>query len=154
MNGKINKIKNLRLYLLREIDGLSVQQLNKIPAGYNNNIIWNLGNLICAQQTVCYVRSGLPLTVEEKYITPFMPGTRPEKAFDEQEIQYIKEIFITSIDRLQADLDDNAFTNYTPSVFIPKVYGFEVINIEEALEYLLYHEGIHSGYIAALKKLV
>ena len=63
-------------------------------------------------------------------------------------------MLISSVDRLRVDLDNNAFVNYTPSIMIPKVYGFEVNNIEEALEYLLYHEGYHSGCILSLKRLV
>jgi hypothetical protein len=47
-----------------------------------------------------------------------------------------------------------AFVQYTPSVMIPKVYGFEVNTIDEAIDYLLYHEGYHSGYIAAMKRLL
>ncbi len=65
MNKNIEKIKNLRLFLLKQIDGLTVEQLNQVPIRHNNNIIWNLGNLICAVQNLCYVRSGLPIVVED-----------------------------------------------------------------------------------------
>jgi hypothetical protein len=37
---------------------------------------------------------------------------------------------------------------------IPKVYGFEVNNIDEAIDYLLYHDGLHTGCIMSLKHLV
>jgi len=154
MNNNIPKIKGFRLALLKQLEGLSTQQLNQIPTGFNNNISWNLGHLISAQQNMCYVRSGLPITVDDKYFSPYMSGTKPEKFIDEQDIKNIKELFITSIHQLQSDYDKKIFENYSPSAMIPKVFGFEVTNINDAIEYLLLHEGLHHGYILSLKHLV
>lgn len=154
MNKKIEKIKNFRAFLLKEISGLTTEQLNTIPTGYNNNIIWNLAHLICIEQNMCYVRANLPIVVEDKHFSPYMPGTKPGMFINEQEVRNIKELLISSIDKLQVAFDENRFNIYTPSVMIPKVYGFEVTNIDEALEYLLHHEGFHSGYILSLKHLV
>jgi hypothetical protein len=151
MNKKLDKIKNFRQHLLRQVERLTTDQLNQIPFGYNNNIIWNLAHLVAAEQTMCYVRSGLSATIEEKYFTSYISGTKPVDVVEEEDIEVIKTLLITSIDRLQTDLDKNVFVNYSPSVMIPKVYGFEVKNIEEALEYLLYHEGYHTGCIMSLK---
>lgn len=154
MNNNLNKIKNFRLHLLNQISNLTTEQLNYMPSGYNNNIIWNLVHLVSAEQNMCYVRSGLPVTVEDKYFTPYISGTKPIEFVKEEDVEAIKSMLISSVDRLRVDLDNNAFVNYTPSIMIPKVYGFEVNNIEEALEYLLYHEGYHSGCILSLKRLV
>ncbi|QJD79212.1 DinB family protein [Spirosoma rhododendri] len=49
MNSKIRKIKNLRLFLLEQIAGLSTKQLNAVRVMSNNNIIWNIAHLIAAQ---------------------------------------------------------------------------------------------------------
>lgn len=152
MEKKIEKIKNFRLFLLKQIEDLTTEQLNKIPEGYNNNIIWNIGHLISAEQTMCYARTGLPFAVADKYCLPYMTGTRPETFVAASEIDHIKEIFTSSIDRLQTDFALKIFKPYSPSVMIPKVYGFEVQDIDGAIEYLLYHEGLHAGYIAALKR--
>jgi hypothetical protein len=154
MNRKLEKIQKFREHLNKQIESLTGQQLNHIPDGYHNNIVWNLGHMISAQQTMCYVRAGLSVVVDERFYTPYLSGTRPEKFIDEQEIRMVKDLFITAIDRLQADLEKNIFENYSPSVMIPKVYGFEVNNIDEAIEYLLYHDGLHTGCIMSLKHLV
>ncbi len=66
MDKRIQKIRKLREFLLAQIEGLTAEQLNKIPDGYNNNIIWNLGHLICAEQSLCYFRSGQAITVDDK----------------------------------------------------------------------------------------
>jgi hypothetical protein len=154
MNRNIEKIKNFRLFILKQIDGLTTQQLNTIPSGFNNNIIWNLAHLTCVVQNLCYARSGLPITVDDKYFSPYMPGTKPERNIDGPEIETIKTQLVSTFDQLQSDLGKGIFKNYTPSVLIPKVYGFEVTNIDEAIEYLLYHEGLHQGHILSLKHLV
>ncbi len=50
MNNKIEKIKKTRRFLLNLVSELSTDQLNEIPPDFNNNIIWNMGHLIAAQQ--------------------------------------------------------------------------------------------------------
>lgn len=154
MNKKIDHIKNYRLFLLKQIDGLTTQQLNNIPAGFNNNMIWNLAHLNSVVQNMCYVRADLPVAIDEKYFSPYLSGTKPEQFIDEQEIKNIKELLITSLDKLQSDYEKNRFENYSPNVMIAKVYGVEVNNIDDAIDYLIYHEGLHGGYILALKHLV
>lgn len=154
MNHKIETIKKFRHFLLRQIDGLTPEQLNIIPNGYNNNIIWNVAHLIAATQSLCYVRAGLPITVDGRYVTPFMPGTKPERLLEQPEIDRIKELSITSLDQLQVDVDQHLFTNYSPSTVIPKIYGVDVNTIDDAIDFLLYHEGFHSGYVRSLKHLV
>lgn len=154
MNKKIEKIKCFRHFLLKQIASLTTQQLNEIPNKYNNNIIWNLAHLICAEQSMCYVRAGLPIVVDEKYFAPYMPTTKPEAFINEREIETIKELFISSIERLSSDFDKNIFDTYSPSAMTPKVYGVEVATIDDALDFLLYHEGLHGGYIISLKHLL
>lgn len=152
--GKVEKMKDLRRFLLRQVQGLIPEQLNTIPQGYNNNIIWNLTHLICAQQGICYVRAGLPITDSDDYFSPFLPGTKPERFVDGTEIDAIKRLLISTLDQLQVDVDQDVFNNYSPSAMTSKVYGIEVNNINEAFDFLLYHEGFHSGCIFAQKHAV
>jgi hypothetical protein len=56
--------------------------------------------------------------------------------------------------QLQSDYDQGIFKHYSPSVMIPKVYGFEVKDVDGAIDYLLYHDGLYVGYILALKRLL
>ncbi len=154
MEKKIKKIKQFRLFLLNQVEALTAGQFNTIPEGYNNNIIWNIGHLISAQQNMCYVKAGLPVVVSNSFFSTYLSGTKPGAFVDDAAIAVIKELLISTIDQLQTDYDKKIFANYTPSAAILKVYGFEVNNIDDALEYLLYHDGLHSGYITALKRLV
>ncbi len=154
MDQRIDKIKKFRQFLLDQIVESTDEQLNKIPDGFNNNIIWNLTHLICAQQGICYLRGGQQVIVPDKFIAPFFTNTKPERIIDKDEIQEIKSLFIGTIDQLQLDYDKSIFGNYTASPNIFKVYKIEIKGIDDALEFLLYHEGYHAGSILALKKIV
>ena len=154
METKIHKLKNFRLFLLDQIKNLNEVQLNKVPPGFNNNIIWNLGHMICVQQNMSYVRARRPVIVDDKYFTPYLPHTRPESFVQEADIKMLSELFISTIDALQNDLDKNMFDHYTPSALIPEIYGFDVKNIDSALEYLLHHDGYHAGYINSLMRFI
>lgn len=154
MDNRIEKIKKVRTFLLDQLVGLSDEQLNRIPDGFNNNIIWNLTHLICAQQGICYLRAGQKAIVAEKYISPFFTNTKPDRFIQGDEISEIKSLFVDTIDKLQEDFDKKIFGNYTPSPNIFRVYGFEIKGIDDAFDFLLYHEGYHTGTILALKKLV
>ena len=95
MNNNLENIKKYRQFLLAQISGLTLEHLNKIPAGYNNNIIWNLGHLVAATQAICYKRAGLMITIDDKYFTPFLTNTKPESLITSEEVEIIKELLIS-----------------------------------------------------------
>jgi hypothetical protein len=35
-----------RMQFVHLLNGLTIEQLNKIPEGFNNNLIWNFGHLL------------------------------------------------------------------------------------------------------------
>ena len=154
MNKKIDNLRKYRQALLNQISSLTTEQLNRKPHGFSNNIIWNVAHLISAQQVICYRRAGHPEVVLDKYISPFLTNTKPERIINENEIREIKYLFIDTLDTLQSDCGKKIFNAYTPSPNILKVYGIKITSIEEALEFLLYHEGYHGGCVLALKHLV
>ena len=60
--------KTIREILLKILESHSLEQLNKIPQGFNNNIIWNIGHCVSSQQVLVYKLSGLPTMVSEEFI--------------------------------------------------------------------------------------
>jgi hypothetical protein len=151
MKREIERLKKTRTYLLDLIKDLSVEQLNEIPLGFNNNIIWNLGHLIVSQQGLCYLRAGLKPVVDEQYFIDYKPQTKPNNFIQEDEINKIKTLFLSIIDKLETDYDQSSFSNFgtftTP-------YSVEITDIDEAIDFMLFHEGLHTGYIMAMKRLL
>ncbi|WP_461453610.1 DinB family protein [Mucilaginibacter sp.] len=151
MKRAIEILKFPRQRVLNEISHLSVEQLNKIPGGFNNNIIWNLGHMIASQQGICYLRAGLPASVEEAFFHTYKSGTKPEGFLDAAGVEKIKKMLFTTLEQLDTDQDSGIMANYTP--FVTR-YDVEINNIDEAIAFLPFHDGLHIGYIMSLRKLV
>lgn len=151
MKAQIETIRATRKNLLTLIHDLSVEELNKIPSGFNNNIIWNLAHLISAQQGIFYKRAGLDIVIEDKFFTPYRPDTKPEHFVNSDEVETIKELLFTTLDRFKSDYDSNRFENYHTWT---TRYGVELKSIDDALHFLPFHEGMHCGYIMALKRVI
>jgi len=151
MNQQIAAIKNTRTYLLAQLDTLSIDQLNEIPPGFNNNIVWNIGHMIAAQQGLCYVRSGNKTVVDDIFFQQYKPGTKPERSVTADEWNDIKNKLFSTIDQLQEDYTQKLFEGYTP---FTSRYNVEIKHIDDALGFILFHEGLHAGVAVSLKKCI
>lgn len=151
MTKAIETIKQPRIKILEELQSFSLDQLNEIPAGFNNNIIWNLGHMIAAQQGICYARSGVDKLVSDEFFMAYKPGSKPEKFIDQAGYETIKKLLFSTLDQMETDLENNLFVNYTP---VMTRYNVELTNIQDAIEFLPFHEGLHIGYIMSLRKVV
>ncbi|MES1217318.1 MAG: DinB family protein [Bacteroidota bacterium] len=151
MNEKIEKIRKTRKFLLAGIGDLTIEQLNKVPAGFNNNIIWNTGHLVAAQQGLCYTRASLSTVVDENFMLSYKSGSKPERFIDAHEFEIIKQYLFSTLDQLESHLDKKIFGGYTPWT---TRYGVEIKSIDNAVDFLSFHEGLHLGTINSLKRLV
>jgi hypothetical protein len=151
MDKPFEILRETRKSLLQLIDGLTTEQLNEIPRGFSNNIIWNIAHMIVAQQNVTYVRSGQKAIVEEAFFHAYKPDTKPEGTIDAEGIADIKELFLTTIDQFESDLKKNIFAGYTPWT---NRYGVKIDTIGDVLRLLPFHDGLHFGYVMALKRII
>lgn len=151
MTYQTEVIRKVRAFMLEGIKDLNNEQLNRVPEGFNNNIAWNLGHMIAAQQGICYKRAGLATHISEEFYEQFRSGTKPEKVVTESEIATIKELMTSTIDQLKNDYEECIFGGYT--VWATR-YAVEMANIDDAIAFLPFHEGLHIGVITALGKLV
>lgn len=147
----IDTILATRNLFLKLLEGVSIDEVNKIPDGFNNNIIWNFGHVIVSQQILCYKLAGLPLKVDETFISKYSKGTKPETFIDGQELTFLKQQAVFFIEELVADIEKGIFNNYNSYTT-----SFNVIlnSIEDAVKFLAMHEGLHLGYSMALKRIV
>ena len=137
--------------MLEKINGLSVEQLNHIPEGFNNNIIWNMGHLIASQESIMYKRSGQVINVDQEFVDAYKNGSKPSAKIEANEIQNIKDLMLSSLDKMEQDLHQGMFNDYSPwTVGI----GIEIENKENALSFLPFHEGIHQSLIQLFARKV
>lgn len=141
-------LKN-RAVLKSFIENYSLEDLNKIPEGFNNNIIWNIAHTIAVQQSLIYKLSGLPPIISEEMITTFKKGTKPERDLNQAEVDEIKGLLFSTVEKTREDFENEVFQNFHEYTVTTKN---TLTNVLEAIEFNNFHEGIHLGYILALKK--
>jgi hypothetical protein len=151
MKSQIETIRKTRTNLLEQIKNLSNEEFNRVAEGFNNNIIWNLGHMIATQQGICYKRAGLPTMISDDFWEKFRSGSKPEGKISEDEIAKIRELLFTTLDKLQTDYDEKIFEKYTAWSTRSAV---QIASIDDGIEFLQFHEGLHQGTILAIKRLV
>ena len=151
MNSVFEVQKTIREILLKILDNHSLEQLNKIPTGFSNNLIWNIAHCVSTQQLLVYKLSGLPMTVSEEFINKYRKETKPEGDVSQAEVDEIRTLLLTTLEQVQKDYADGIFqtyTEYTTSM------GYTLKNINGALDFNNYHEGIHTGIAMSIRKFV
>jgi len=143
--------KTIREILLKILESHSLEQLNKVPEGFNNNIIWNIGHCISSQQVLVYKLSGLPTMVSEDFILKYRKGTKPEGDVSQEEVDLIKSFLLSTFEKTKNDFESGLFVDYNEYT---TSMGFTLRNVQDALDFNNYHEGIHSGMTMNLRKLV
>lgn len=151
MSSVFETQKTIREILLKILDNHSLDQLNKIPEGFNNNIIWNVAHCVAAQQTLVYKLSGLPTMVSEDFILKYRKGTKPEGDVSEEEVNEIRAFLLSTFEKTKNDFQSGLFVDYNEYT---TSMGFTLKNVQDALDFNNYHEGIHTGIAMSLKKLV
>ena len=143
--------KASRNMVTKVIEGYTLEQLNKVPAGFNNNIIWNIGHIIVTQQLLVYKLSGLPMIVTDEMVEKYRKGTKTEHFASQEEVDEIMALLTQTITQTEADIEKNLFTSFTE---YPTSAGYILTSSQDAMAFNNFHEGIHLGVILGLRKLV
>ena len=147
----VDLIRQTRKNLLSVMDSLSEVELNTVPAGFNNNIIWNAAHVVTTIQLLCYKNSGLEGYLDERFVVRYRKGSRPEADISATEIEGVKKLLLDSADRLESDYEAGLFSSYEPYA---TSFGVKLNTIEDALGFMVIHEGLHLGYVMALRRAV
>jgi formate dehydrogenase maturation protein FdhE len=133
------------------LDSYPLKQLNNIPEGFKNNLIWNIAHIVVTQQLLVYKFSGLPMLVSDELVQKYMKGTKPELDATQAEVDEIKALLTKTIDQTKEDCDNGIFKNYQE---YPTSTGFVLRNVEDAMVFNNFHEGLHIGIMMSLRKFV
>lgn len=145
-------LQNTRKSLKKNLETLTIEQLNKIPEGHKNNIIWNIGHVLVTEQLLAYRLSGLPTMVNEELIEKYKKGTKPEGDVNQTEVNEIKALLEPTIEKTIEQYKNGAFKNFNE--YTVSTTGNTLTNIDDSLEFILFHEGMHMGIIMSLLKEV
>ncbi len=135
----------------RFFDTYSLEQLNKVPTGFNNNLIWNIGHIIVSQQVMVYGGANEMLMVSEELLSKYTRGTKPEHDLSQKEVDEIRSLLFTPIERTEQDYYNKLFKTFTER---KTQLGFTLSTVEDAIAFNNYHEGIHLGMMMSLRKFL
>ena len=150
-NYAFEVLKITRNNILKKFEGLTIEELNRIPEKFNNNLIWNFGHVIATQQILCYGLSGNKAFVSNEIIDTYRKGTKPENFVSAETYKELIDLSEAAIHQMEKDYAAGLFKEhktYTTS------YGTTLTTIEEAILFNNVHEGMHLGYCIALRKVV
>ncbi|MBP2834117.1 DinB family protein [Aquimarina sp. U1-2] len=138
-----------RRLMQKILDNHSIAQLNKVPEGFKNNIIWNIAHVVVTQQLLVYQLSGLPMMIDDEMVNSFRKGTRAEGFVSQEQVAIIKALLFSTLDQTEKDWEARIFKNFKE---YPTSTGYVLKSLDDAINFNNYHEGIHFGYVLALKK--
>lgn len=141
-----------RAYFANVIENNSLEDLNKIPKGFNNNIIWNIAHLIVSQQILVYKLSGLPLVVSDELVEKYKKGSKPEGPVSLSEVEEIKGLLFSPIQKTKEDYYNGVFKDYQEYEVVTT--GNTLRKVEDALQFTVFHEGLHLGCIKDLLRAI
>jgi hypothetical protein len=151
MNKQFEILQQSRKLILKSIEAKSIKQLNIVPNGFKNNIVWNVTHLVVTQQLLCYKLAGLPCLISDEMIEKYQKGTAPLQPISEEEFNTIKKLFLELPKKLKEDYNNKLFQKYYP---YKTSVNIALNSIEDGIVFNIYHEGIHLGIILQLLKFI
>ncbi|MCK0147491.1 DinB family protein [Arenibacter sp. F26102] len=128
-----------------------IELLLQIPDGYRNNIWWNIAHVVVTQQLLVYKFSGQPMRIDDALVEKFKKGTVPTGMATDKELQLVEDLLMPTVTWMQEDYGKGIFKGYNEYTTSANV---TLCNVEDAIMFNVYHEGLHLGAILSLLKVV
>lgn len=151
MDKHFDILETTRANIIASVENLTLEQINKTPDNFNNNIAWNLGHIYVTQELLLYKLSGTPMQIDNAMIAKYAKGTLPSGDISQTELDHILNCLATSPASVKKDYNNQIFNEYK---LYKTSYNFTLDSIETAISFNNTHEGLHFGYIMALKRMV
>ena len=152
MNQLFDVSTTSRNMISKFLSGYSLDQLNTIPEGCSNNLIWNIGHVIVSQQMLVYKLSGLPMMVSDELVEKYKKGTKPEHPASQAEVEELKALLFATIQQTKLDYDSKLFQNYHE--YTTSTGNHVLKNAEDAMAFSNFHEGLHLGIMIIIRKFL
>jgi uncharacterized damage-inducible protein DinB len=158
MNGSklMEQLQDVRQRTLSVVENLSDAQLDVVPPGFRNSIRWNLGHVFVSQEKMVFTLAGEENKSPEGYISLFAGGTAPSM-WEESSIAIPTLEEITTCLRDQPGRIQEQFAGRLGDPLaepFKAATGIVFATVEEVIHFSIYHEGLHTGVIMSLKKML
>ena len=143
--------KTSRNVLLTFLEKYTLEQLNTIPEGFSNNLIWNIGHIIVVQQMLVYKLSDLQMMISDEMVEKYKKGTKPEHNVNQEEVDEIKAALFSTLEKTRNDFGKNKFQKYNE---FTSMSGFTIRTAADAIVFNNYHEALHTGIMMQIRKFI
>jgi hypothetical protein len=125
-----------------------------MPNGFNNTLRWNIGHVLTSTDR-CFVIADLTSQVPPNYKELFLTGTSPKTwTIDVPSLQDL----MSQLEQQKAAIQETFSNSLDKKMETPlklKLYeGYELNSIGELLNFFVFHEAMHNGYINAMKRAI
>ncbi len=149
--SSIELLKAERDLIYTGIEKLTEEQLLKIPDGYKNNILWNLGHIIITQQVLHYTLSRLDMLIPKEIVSIFRTGTSPLLWNETPDVENIKSLLQELPGKFLEDYKNGIFKEFRP---FKTSTGIALNSFNDAVTFNHFHEGTHTGIILGIIKII
>ncbi|MES2746877.1 MAG: DinB family protein, partial [Bacteroidota bacterium] len=94
------------------LEKYTLEQLNTIPTGFSNNLVWNLGHIIVSQQGLVYRLSGLPMNITPAMMETYRNGSKPTGTTTQEEVDELKTLLFSLLEKTKEDYAAGKFVAY------------------------------------------
>lgn len=129
----------------------TLEELNYVPPGFSNNLIWNFGHAAVTMQLLVYGLSGIKMYADSDLIKSYRKGSKPSGKIKQQELDELLHLHTTTIEDLEKDYSEELFQDYK---IYTTSYNMTLSNVEEAIAFNNVHEAMHLGTMLAIKKFL
>ena len=91
------------------------------------------------------------MSLDSDFITKYMKGSVADNDISQEEVDYILKQLKVLPAKLENDYTNGVFENYNTYT---TSYNITLSAISEAIQFNNVHEGLHFGYIMALKRAI
>jgi hypothetical protein len=151
MEKQITLQKKTRNHYLNFLENHTIKELSFIPKGFNNNLFWNIAHVVTTQQLLCYYLSDVPMKIDNFWVENFKKGTIPSIKIEKNLVSNLVQILTNQPNEMLKDYTDGVFKSYKT---YETSFGTILNSIDDAIRFNNIHEGLHLGYMMAMKKLL
>ena len=131
------------------LESLSLEQLNTVPNNFRNNIFWNIKHVVVTQQLLVYNLSELPMALSKEEVDSYRKGSEVTAAVSQEDVDLLRKQLFSTLDKTRADYNKGLFSRYNEYTVST---GTTLTDVDEAIEFNNFHEGLHLGYCMAMKR--
>jgi uncharacterized damage-inducible protein DinB len=148
----LRQVEVVRAITLQKVESITEDVADIMPKGFNNTIRWNVGHILIVQDQLASNFAGLPQQLSPEFVTLFGNRSRPSEWKVEPPTL---QVLSNELKKQTAYIKESLYNRLQEKATKPFVrLGFRMETIGEILAFSLHHEGMHTGVISAIQRVI